>query len=217
MVNAKSAVVVTTGLTAAVVILTVAIFGAGLMRHGLSARDEPSALERTIARMARSAAVPHDASRLPNPVTPSDAVLAEARAHFADHCATCHANDGSGQTPIGQGLYPKPPDMRLATTQRMSDGELYYTIHNGIRLTGMPAFGEGGNDIDSWKLVIFIRHLPNVSAEELVEMKSLNPKSQGELEEEREEREFLAGSDDAKSDDHDSERTRASTHPIHRH
>jgi mono/diheme cytochrome c family protein len=78
-------------------------------------------------------------------------VLAEARAHFADHCAICHSNNGSGNTQIGQNLYPKAPDMRLPQTQNLSDGEIYYTIHNGIRLTGMPAWGTEVKDDDSWK------------------------------------------------------------------
>jgi mono/diheme cytochrome c family protein len=58
-------------------------------------------------------------------------LMAEARAHFADHCAICHANNGSGNTEIGQNLYPKAPDMRLRQTQNLTDGELYYTTASG--------------------------------------------------------------------------------------
>jgi mono/diheme cytochrome c family protein len=124
-------------------------------------------------------------------------VLEEAMAHFADHCAVCHANDGSGDTSIGQGLYPKPPDLRQSGTQDLTDGELFYIIHNGIRLTGMPGFGQGPADQDtgSWKLVHFIRHLPGISPEELAQMKEMNPKSSHEREEEEAIRRFLAGED----------------------
>ena len=46
----------------------------------------------------------------------------------------------------------------------MADGELYYTIKNGVRLSGMPAFGDpGDDDVDGWKLVTFIRHLPHLT------------------------------------------------------
>ena len=200
------------------VVLVAAVAAAFIVvRRGFSARDQPSAVEALAARTMRRLAVPRLARNLANPVFPSDEVFADARAHFADHCAVCHANDGSGKTPIGQGLYPKPPDMRLSPTQQMTDGELYYTIHNGIRLTGMPAFGQSDNDTDSWKLVHFIRHLPTLTAEELQEMRTLNPKTPDELEEERQEREFLAGSDATKIDDHDSTGTNASTQPIHHH
>ena len=67
----------------------------------------------------------------------------------ADHCATCQANGGSGQTEIGQNLYPKAPDMRLPRTQNLRDGEIYYIINNGVRLTGMPAWGESHQAEDS--------------------------------------------------------------------
>ena len=96
-----------------------------------------------------------------SPNTPAN--LARARAHFADHCAICHANNGSGNTDIGRNLYPKAPDMRLPQTQNLTDGELYYTIHNGIRLTGMPAWGSAEKDEDSWELVLFIHNLPQLT------------------------------------------------------
>jgi len=117
--------------------------------------------------------------------------------HFADHCAVCHGNDGSGDTTFGKGLYPKPPDLRARQSQEKTDGELYYTIENGVRLSGMPAFGEQANpsDISTWHLVLFIRHLPNLTATELNEMERLNPKTEQERQEEQEEQEFLRGDD----------------------
>ena len=82
--------------------------------------------------------------------------------------------------------------MRAASTQALSDGELYWIIKNGIRLTGMPAWGvPGQQDHDSWALVSFIRHLPKLTPEEEREMKKWNPKSLHELEEERLEERFL--------------------------
>jgi mono/diheme cytochrome c family protein len=166
--------------------------------RGFSARDKPTVVEAFVARRLRSLATPKDAQEAQNPVHATEEVLSEAMAHFADHCAFCHANDGSGDTDIGKGLYPKPPDMRLPDTQNLTDGELYYIIHNGIRLTGMPAFGDGTAeepDHESWKLVHFIRHLPLLTAEELERMESMNPKSQEEFRREEEVRRFLRGED----------------------
>ena len=84
----------------------------------------------------------------------------------------------------------------------MSDGEIFFIIHNGIRFTAMPAFGAGepDKDLDSWKLVHFIRHLPNLTATELEEMKTLNPKSKHQLDEEAMRARFLEGDDTAASD-----------------
>ena len=179
------------------VVAGVATAAAVLVHGGFSARDQPTALEAFVARRLRHLAVPRSARQARNPVPATPEVLAEARAHFADHCASCHGNDGSGQTEMGQHLYPKAPDMRRADTQNLSDEELFYIIHNGVRLTGMPAWGDSApeEDQDSWKLVHFIRHLPQISPAELEEMKKLNPRSPEEMEEEREEEQFLQGED----------------------
>ena len=177
--------------------VVVAVAAVRTLSRGFSAREQPSAAEAVAARMMRRLAVPRRSKSLANPVYPSDEVFADARAHFADHCATCHANDGSGNTTIGRNLYPKAPDMRLNATQSLTDGELYAIIQDGIRLTGMPAWGKEGdeNDEDSWKLVHLIRHFKDLTPEHLKEMQRLNPKSPDELEEERQEREFLNGGD----------------------
>lgn len=185
--------VVLAGVACAVVILG----ASAVMRlNGFSARAEPSAAERIIARSVRRLAVPRAQRDARNPVPFSEDVWSDARAHFADHCAICHGNDGRGDTEIGRGLYPKAPDMRAPDTQRLSDGELYWIIENGVRLTGMPAWGDGsGNDTDTWKLVHFVRHLTDLTEEQLREMEGLNPKSPAEFEEERQDREFLEGAE----------------------
>ncbi len=173
--------------------------GFQLFTTGFSAKAEPHALEIMMARQLRRLAIPVERRNKPNPVIPSTQVLADGRAHFADHCATCHGNDGGGQTPIGKNVYPKAPDLRLTDTQSLSDGELFFVIHNGIRFTAMPAWGSGDpeKDLDSWKLVHFIRHLPQLSPEELEEMKALNPKTKKDLEEEASFDRFLQGDDAA--------------------
>ena len=178
-------------------VCAIGVVAARIVSRGFSAREQPSAVEAAAARTMRRLAVPRRSRNLLNPVYPSDEVFADARAHFADHCATCHANDGSGNTVIGRNLYPKAPDMRLEATQSLTDGELYVIIQDGIRLTGMPAWGKEGdeNDEDSWKLMHLIRHFKDLTPEHLKEMQRMNPKSPDELEEERQEQECLHGND----------------------
>jgi mono/diheme cytochrome c family protein len=156
--------------------------GVSMLHNGLSARATPTAMEALLARNARHLSIPANARNEHNPLTPSDQNLQVALAHFADHCAPCHGNDGRGDTLYGRGLYPKPPDLRLAETQNLSDGELFWTIENGVRFTGMPAFAPPHEPQDDWKLVLFIRHLPQLTAEERVEMERYNPKSAREHE-----------------------------------
>jgi len=166
-----------------------------LLQHGFSAKEDPMAIEEMIARRLRHLAVPRAQREMKNPVPATPEILAEARHHFADHCAYCHGNDGSGQTETGPNFYPHAPDMRKSDTQSLSDGELFYIIHNGIRWTGMPAWGNShpDTDYDSWKLVHFIRHLSKITPGELEEMKMLNPVSQMQLREEEEIERFLRG------------------------
>jgi mono/diheme cytochrome c family protein len=173
-----------------------------ILSRGISARAEPSAVEAFIARRLRHLAIPRAARGAMNPVAASPEVLMEAMEHFADHCAFCHANDGSGNTDIGKGLYPKPPDMKQAATQDLSDGELFYIIQNGVRFTAMPGFAtDGSQDQDSWKLVRFIRHLPMITNEELAQMKEMNPKTPADLKEEEEIKRFLEDTENPSSNE----------------
>ena len=161
--------------------------------HGFSARAAPSRTETMLATYARNTAMPSSAKAMKNPVRLSPDVQQEAMAHFADHCAVCHGNNGSGETMFGKGMYPKPPDLRLSRTQELTDGEIFYIIENGIRMSGMPAFGGADTADQSWKLVYFIRHLPQLTSTEEAQMESLNPKSPDEFREEQEEQIFLNG------------------------
>jgi len=170
-----------------------------ILSRGLSTRVQPSAIEATISRALRGLATPQAMRDAKNPVEPTAAVVDEALAHFADHCASCHANDGSGNTDIGRSFYPPAPDMRVAPTQDLSDGELFSIIENGIRLTGMPAWGDGSpeGELGSWGLVHFIRRLPSLTPEDITRMEGMNPKSPDQFREEEEIRRFLAGEDGA--------------------
>ena len=173
------------------------VTGAYIVTTGVSARQEPSALESFTTRTIRGMAIRTRVRGVTNPIPVSDDVIAEGRDHFSDHCAVCHGNDGSGDTEMGRGLYPRAPDMRLAATQNLSDAELFYIIENGVRLTGMPGWATGTKEgeTSSWHLVRFIRHLPKLTAEEIEHMESLNPKSPEEIRQEIEAEKFLQGGD----------------------
>ena len=166
-----------------------------MLRRGFSTHDEPSWMEARIARSLRHWSTPADLRDARNPLPLTPQVMTEARAHWADHCASCHGNDGKGKTAIGENLYPRAPDMTLPETQGLSDGELFGIIENGIRLTGMPGWGNGTAEsaYGSWGLVHLIRRLPELSPEEIAEMEALNPKTPDEWEQMQAEEAFLSG------------------------
>ena len=188
-------------LTVAVALVLGILAGVYLVTVGVSARSEPGRVETFVARTVRNLAIVRHAPDVQNPVPGGDEAIAAGRAHFADHCASCHANDGSGETEMGRGLYPRAPDMRLPATQDLSDHELFYIIENGIRFTGMPGWTTGtkAGEEDSWRLVYFVRHLPTITPDEIEEMEALNPKSPDEIRQEIAAEEFLRGGDSAPS------------------
>ena len=162
----------------AATLLMIALGGVGYaITTGLSARPAPGAIETRLARTVRRLAVPRDMRERTNPFASSPDVMGKVRNHYARYCATCHANDGSGDTQMGRNLFPRAPDMRQAATQDLSDGELFHVIEHGVRFTGMAAWGDGsptGEEL-GWKLVQFIRQLPKLTPEDLEQMKELNP------------------------------------------
>jgi mono/diheme cytochrome c family protein len=188
-----------------VVVWLIAIVATGLLigtaglayvrMTGLSARAEPSRLEAKLARAVRSFAISRRDRERTNPVTRSEEAVRAGLEHFADHCALCHANDGSGDTPFGRGMFPPSPDLRGEATQRMTDGELFFIIENGVRFTGMPAFATGTaeSEAESWNLVHFLRRLPHLSEAELERMKELNPRPPEDIRQEIAEERFLRG------------------------
>jgi mono/diheme cytochrome c family protein len=174
--------------------LAVALVGAAGLWYagstGLSARASGSAAETAVARRVRAWAIPADVRERQNPVPHSAEALASGRAHFADHCASCHANDGSGNTGMGRNLFPRSPDMRQPATQQLTDGELFWIIENGI-----PGWSTGTPDGEraSWELVHFVRRLPALTPAEIEEMAGMNPRPPSEIRQEIEAERFLQG------------------------
>ena len=179
----------------AIVGLLAVATAAWLWASGIDTRTPPGAIETAVSRTARNTMIPASARQRSNPEPSSTETIRSGLEHWADHCATCHANNGGGETEIGQALYPRAPDMRLAATQNLSDGELFYIIENGVKLTGMPAWGTGSEDGEraTWHLVHFIRRLPTLSDAEVAEMEELNPRGAAEWKALEEERRFLSG------------------------
>lgn len=198
-------------LAASILLLATAILFFRFSRHGLSVHDEPTKAEELLARVLRKLAAPADLRDVKNPMPATPDILAEARAHFADHCAVCHGNDGKGNTPLGQRLYPRAPDMTLEATQSLSDGEIFAVIENGIRLTGMPGWGDGTAESarGSWGLVHLIRNLSKLSEEDLREMEKMNPMTAEQFEQMKEEEAFLEGETESSES---KPRTQTSTH-----
>src|SRR5258707_9075036 len=156
------------------VIIVAGYFGVRILLHGFTTAAEPSRLETVVARAARNFAIPRKARLEPNPWKPTPDVLKDARESYFDRCAVCHAPDGSGQTNVGGNLYPRVPDLRASQTQNLTDGQLRHIIRSGVPLTGMPGWAKPHDEQsdDSWKLVLYIRSLRNLTSGERTQQAS---------------------------------------------
>ena len=177
------------------VVVALSVAGASFLRAGISARRPPGPVESFVARRLRGLAIPTSASEVVNPFAAGAYDDGAAASHWADHCVVCHGVDGSGATKAGRSMYPPAPDMRAPATQGLSDGELYYIIRNGVRFTGMPAWGDdgAGEDLETWQLVRLIRDLPTMAPAQLEAIDRQTPSSAKRREGAKRELDFLLG------------------------
>jgi len=151
----------------AIVVLFVVLIGIALMRFNLTALHEPGPAETRLANMSKRFFI-YRASRHGIPPRPQDAKASIERggSHYGLDCGVCHADDGRAQRPPGQWMYPRASDLTSRQVQSYSDLELFWIIQNGIRFTGMPAFGDVETPDHVWDLVNYVRTLPGAAQKE---------------------------------------------------
>ena len=90
---------------------------------------------------------------------------------YDEMCIICHAAPGKERSKIGKGLEPQAPDLSKAE-KGWTNAQLFWIVKNGIRMTGMPAFGRSHPDPVIWTIVGFVRRLPQISAQEYEAMEA---------------------------------------------
>ena len=148
-------------IVSAIVVLAVVLIGMALMRFNLTALHEPGPTEVRLANLSKRYFV-YRASRHGIPPRPQDtkASIERGASHYGLDCGVCHADDGRAQRPPGNWMYPRASDLTSKQVQSYSDEELFWIIQNGIRFTGMPAFGDVETPDHVWDLVNYVRTLP---------------------------------------------------------
>lgn len=143
--------------------------------YNVAATSPPGKFEQKVATFALNRSVAKRAPARNNPILRSADVLREGLAHYKENCVVCHGAPGVDASEAGQGLNPPAPDLTLPRVQERPDGQVFWIIANGIRMTGMPAFSPTHKEEEIWKIVAFVRHLPEVTPEE---QKTLKPASE---------------------------------------
>ena len=131
----------------------------------IAASVAPGRLESKIALFAATRSIEKRAPNKTNPAS-GPATLRAGLGHFKENCVMCHGAPGVPEAELGMGLNPPAPDLTLPQIQKMTDGQLFWVVQNGIRMTGMPAFGPTHSEQQLWQIVAFIRHLPELTAAE---------------------------------------------------
>jgi mono/diheme cytochrome c family protein len=155
-------------------ILLVALGAAAVVYTGsfnTSAEIAPSRMERTLAEFALNKSVARRAPNRKNPLPATPETLRGGLAHFRENCVVCHGAPGVDPGEIGQGLNPGAPDLTLPRVQARTDGQLYWLVDGGVRMSGMPAFGPTHGENELWQIVAFLRHLPEITEEEKAQLK----------------------------------------------
>jgi mono/diheme cytochrome c family protein len=128
---------------------------------GISALQPPGIMEKYVADRARDWLIARAANGPLPPETQGTAENAtDGHTQYGSLCAGCHGYDGRTPTRQGASMNPRAPSLASAGTQKFSDAELYVIVHDGIRMSGMPGFGNTVSSDQVWNLVHYIRTLP---------------------------------------------------------
>lgn len=111
------------------------------------------AVSKSLARSVRV-----HSEEIPAPDLGDSTLLRHGSKHYRTMCINCHGEPGADPSDIGKGLNPEAPELSK-NARKWSDSEMHWIIRNGIRMTGMPAFGESHDEREIWGLVAFIRSM----------------------------------------------------------
>jgi mono/diheme cytochrome c family protein len=147
-----------------IIVVALVLIVIAAMRFNLAALQPPGRFETRVADLSKGVLI-RRASRRGIPPRPPDlkTSIANGGSHYGLDCSVCHSDDGRGQTPVGEWMYPRASDLTSTRVQSYSDQELFWIIRNGIRFSGMPAFGEVETPDHIWDLVNYVRTLPRNS------------------------------------------------------
>jgi mono/diheme cytochrome c family protein len=133
---------------------------AGFTQIRLDAIQQPGYLETVLATQAKHLLIGWRSRKgIASPPGNLQASIEEGDKVYATDCTMCHGSDGHTPTDNGRWMYPRASDLTSRDVQGYSDRELFWIVKNGIRFSGMPAFGKVESDEHIWNLVHYVRSL----------------------------------------------------------
>jgi len=131
-----------------------------------------NALERSLAMPALDASVDHRASSLKNPIQSTDANLMAGMKIYQANCAVCHGDVRQPESMLADAFYPRAPQF-MKDPPDMPENQNFYIIEHGVRLSGMPAWGNILDQQQVWQLTSFLKDMDKLSPDITTEWKKL--------------------------------------------
>jgi len=150
-----------------VVITLAALAALGLIviftgSYDVSAANSENSLMRWVLSTTSDNSIEHHAKGIEVPPLGDSAQVVMGFEHYQEMCVTCHGAPGVERSEIGKGLNPHGPNLAKSIGD-LSDAELFWITKNGIKMTGMPAFGKTHSDDKIWAIVSFVKKLPKMN------------------------------------------------------
>jgi mono/diheme cytochrome c family protein len=140
-------------------------------RFNVAANAPPDFTEK-LAPWVLNKALERRAREVTDPIAKDPGAVARGMADYREDCLPCHAAPGVDAAEFQEGMNPTPPDIDAEVVRNLSDAKLFWVIKNGIRMTGMPAFGVNQTDDEIRDIVAFVRHVPQLTDAELQALKT---------------------------------------------
>jgi len=113
--------------------------------------------------------VQHRARGINPPDLSRPSMVTSGSYHFQQMCVQCHGGPGVERSEAGEGLYPQGPNLAGAK-RHWTPKELFWITQNGLKMTGMPAWGRTSTDEEIWAMVAFMEQMPAISPEKYQQM-----------------------------------------------
>ncbi len=147
------------GIVFAIVVLALVGIGLALLGFLPTRANVPvPTTEKHFAMSALDSSVERHASRVNNPVAPTDENLIDGLKIYTMNCALCHGGIDRQPSTLEKSLYPPPPNLIL-DPDTDPEWHIYFVIHNGIRYTAMPAWDKTLSESDIWKVTALLSRI----------------------------------------------------------
>jgi len=157
---------------AAIAIFIIVMIGVALLViysgvYNVSATQRDNSLVRWVLSTTSDHSIRYHARQIKAPLLTDATLIKEGLYHYREMCVTCHGRPGLYPTELNKGLNPRAPKL-TESAKEFSAAELFWVIKNGIRMTGMPAWGTSHSDDKIWAIVAFVKRLPALTPQEYV-------------------------------------------------